>query len=221
MKKIVAAKPFEFSFDPQSTALIVIDMQRDFVLPGGFGEALGNNVEPMSKIIPNLKALLECCRKHNMLIIHTREGHRQDLSDCPPAKLMRGGKKFIGEPGPMGRILVRGEYGHDFIDELKPLKGEIILDKPGKDAFYATDLELILQNKGIKSLIVCGVTTEVCVQTTCRAANDRGYELVVPSDCTASYFPEFYSCTLDMITAQGAIIGWVSTSNDLIAALEG
>ena len=214
------AKPFSFSFDPQSTALIVIDMQRDFVLKGGFGEALGNNVEPMSAIIPNLQKLLECCRKHTMLIIHTREGHRADLSDCPKAKLTRGNKTFIGEMGPMGRILVRGEYGHDFIDELRPKEGEIVLDKPGKDAFYATDLELILQNKGIKSLIVCGVTTEVCVQTTCRAANDRGYELVVPSDCTASYFKEFYQTTLDMITAQGAIIGWVCTSNDLIKALE-
>lgn len=220
MQTIVNAKPFAFEFDPQTTALIVIDMQRDFVQKGGFGEALGNNVEPLAAIIPNIQKLLACARAHNILIIHTREGHRTDLSDCPKAKLTRGNKTFIGQEGPMGRILVRGEYGHDFVDELVPQKGEIILDKPGKDAFYATDLELILQTKGIKSLIICGVTTEVCVQTTCRAANDRGYELIVPSDCTASYFKEFYQATLDMITAQGAIVGWVATSHEIIKSFE-
>lgn len=220
MKKTVKAIPFDFEFDPKTTALIIIDMQRDFVLKGGFGEALGNNVEPMGEIVPNIQKLLKAARSCNMLIIHTREGHRADLSDCPPEKLTRGNKTFIGQKGPMGRILIRGEYGHDFIDELKPLDNEVIIDKPGKDAFYATDLDLVLKNAGIKSLIICGVTTEVCVQTTCRAANDRGYKIVVPKDCTASYFKEFYQSTLDMITAQGAIVGWVSDSNDLILSIE-
>ena len=220
MDRVIKAEPFDFKCDPNSTALIVIDMQRDFVLKGGFGEALGNDVSPMQKAITPISKLLECCRKLNMLIIHTREGHRPDLTDCPPAKLSRGGKTFIGTKGPMGRILVRGEYGHDIIDELYPLKGEVIIDKPGKDAFFATDLHLILINKGIKSLIICGVTTEVCVQTTARAANDRGYELIIPKDACASYFPEFHEATLKMISAQGAIVGWVSNTDSIIGSLQ-
>lgn len=138
----------------------------------------------------------------------------------PRRKKTRGGKTFIGESGPMGRILIRGEQGHDIIPELAPLPGEPIIDKPGKGAFYATDLGLILQTRGIKSLIICGVTTEVCVQTTAREANDRGYELVIPEDCCASYFPEFHRAALDMMKAQGAIVGWVSDSASITGALQ-
>ena len=154
------------------------------------------------------------------MVIHTREGHRGDLSDCPPAKLPRGGKTFIGEPGPMGRILVRGEAGHDIIPELYPVAGEPVIDKPGKGAFYQTDLHLILQNHGIKTLIVCGVTTEVCVTTTVREANDRGYECIIPEDCVGSYFPEFQKYALEMIKAQGAIFGWITDSKAIIAGLD-
>jgi len=153
-------------------------------------------------------------------VIHTREGHRPDLSDCPPAKLARGRlANGIGDPGPMGRILVRGEYGHDIVDSLQPLADEPVIDKPGKGAFYATDLEHMLRSRGIKSLVVTGVTAEVCVQTTVREANDRGFECLVLSDCIASYFPEFYEMTLKMIKAQGGIFGWVAPSDAFLAAL--
>jgi biuret amidohydrolase len=153
-------------------------------------------------------------------VIHTREGHRADLSDCPPSKRVRGkGKTRIGDPGPMGRILVRGEIGHDIVSELYPKAGEVVIDKPGKGAFFATDLELILRDRTIKTLIVCGVTTEVCVNTTVREANDRGYECVVLSDCVGSYFPEFQKAALAMIKAQGGIFGWVSDSKRALAAL--
>ena len=163
--------------------------------------------------------MLEAARQAGLLIVHTREGHRADLSNCPAAKLTRGGKTFIGQQGSMGRILIQGEPGHDIIPELYPLLGEPIIDKPGKGAFYATDLHLILQARGIKSLIICGVTTEVCVQTTAREANDRGYEVLIPEDCCASYFPEFHRAALEMIKAQGAIVGWVSDADAVINAL--
>ncbi|GAB7129470.1 cysteine hydrolase [Silvimonas sp. JCM 19000] len=197
----------------------MIDMQRDFVEPAGFGEALGNDVSLVRAAIEPCKKVLEAARKANLLVIHTREGHRPDLSDCPPAKLTRGGKTFIGTTGPMGRILVRGEAGHDLIPELYPRAGEPVIDKPGKGAFYQTDLHVILQNHGIKTLIVCGVTTEVCVTTTVREANDRGFECLVPADCVGSYFPEFQKSSLEMIKAQGAIFGWVSNAGNVITAL--
>ncbi|OKL43357.1 cysteine hydrolase family protein [Pseudovibrio exalbescens] len=214
------AEPFAFEFDTETTALVMIDMQADFVEPGGFGEALGNDVSLVRSAIEPCRKMLEAAREAGLFVIHTREGHRSDLTDCPPAKLTRGGKTFIGEQGPKGRILVRGEKGHDIIPELYPVDGEPIIDKPGKGAFYQTDLSLILESRGIKSLIICGVTTEVCVNTTAREANDRGYEVVIPSDCTASYFPEFYRSALDMIKAQGAIVGWVSNSESLVAAIK-
>ena len=218
--KRIPAEPYEFEFDPQSTALMIIDMQRDFVEPGGFGEALGNDVSILRSTIAPTKAVLEMARKLELLVIHTREGHRPDLADCPPTKIVRGrGDKRIGDAGPMGRILVRGERGHDIVPELYPKPGEIVLDKPGKGAFYATDLELMLRNHGIKSLIVCGVTTEVCVNTTVREANDRGFECVVLSDCVGSYFPEFQKAALAMIKAQGGIFGWVSDSKRALEAL--
>ena len=219
-RKSIAAEPYELEFDAASTALIIIDMQRDFVMPGGFGEALGNDVKQLQVTIAPTKAILEGARKAGILVIHTREGHRPDLSDCPPSKLVRGrGKTRIGDGGPMGRILVRGEVGHDIVPELYPIAGEVVIDKPGKGAFFATDLELILRDRGIKTLMVCGVTTEVCVNTTVREANDRGYECVVLSDCVGSYYPEFQKAALAMIKAQGGIFGWVSDSKRALAAL--
>jgi biuret amidohydrolase len=220
MSLSVPAKPYPFVFDPAATALVVIDMQRDFLEPGGFGESLGNDVSMLARVVEPLQALLAAARGAGMLVVHTREGHRPDLADCPPAKIARGGSEVtIGSPGPKGRILVRGEYGHDIIDELAPIEGEVLLDKPGKGAFYATDLELLLRNRGITQLIVTGVTTEVCVHTTVREANDRGFECLVPEDCVGSYFPEFQEVGLKMIAAQGGIFGWVGTSADVIAAL--
>ena len=217
--KIIQAQPFDFEFEPSTTALLMIDMQRDFVEPKGFGEMLGNDVSLVRRCIAPCLRVLTAARQAGLFVIHTREGHRPDLSDCLPAKLTRGGKTFIGEAGPMGRILVRGEYGHDIIPELYPIDGEPIIDKPGKGAFFDTDLDLILRTRGIQSLIVCGVTTEVCVQTTAREANDRGFEVLVPEDCCASYFPEFHRVTLEMIQAQGAIVGWVSDAAHVVDAL--
>ena len=218
--RAIEAEPYELEFDPKSTALLIIDMQRDFVMPGGFGEALGNDVTPLQATIAPTKRVLEAARRKGMLVIHTREGHRPDLTDCPPTKLARGrGKTRIGDAGPMGRILVRGEIGHDIVPELVPAPGEPVIDKPGKGAFYATDLELILRDRAIKTLIVCGVTTEVCVHTSVREANDRGYECVVLADCVGSYFPEFQKAALAMIKAQGGIFGWVSDSRRALAAL--
>ena len=216
----VQAEPYEFEFEPATSALLVIDMQRDFVEPGGFGEALGNDVSLLRKAIAPTRRVLDAARSAKLLVIHTREGHRPDLSDLPPSKKARGKLKAgIGDPGPMGRILVRGEHGHDIIDELKPLAGEPVVDKPGKGAFYATDLDAMLSNRGVQQIIVCGVTTEVCVNTSVREANDRGYDCLVLEDCVASYFPEFQRMALRMIKAQGGIFGWVSDSTRFLAAL--
>jgi nicotinamidase-related amidase len=216
----VAARPTAYSFDPGTTVLLVIDMQRDFLEPGGFGESLGNDVSQLRRTIEPTRVLLGVCRAVGMRIVHTREGHRPDLSDCPPAKLRRGRpSQRIGDPGPMGRILVRGEYGHDIIDELAPAPGELVIDKPGKGAFYATGLGDLLAALRTRSLVVAGVTTEVCVHTTVREANDRGYECLVLSDCVGSYFPEFQRVGLEMVAAQGGIFGWVATSTDFTAAL--
>jgi nicotinamidase-related amidase len=219
----IAAQPYPLALDPARTALIVIDMQRDFLEPGGFGAMLGNDVTRLRCAIAPCQRLLAAARGAGILIIHTREGHRPDLSDAPPAKLNRGrGTRRIGDPGPMGRILIRGEPGHDTIPELAPIPGEPVLDKPGKGAFYQTDLGLILANAGIRTLLVAGVTTEVCVHTTVREANDRGYECLVVSDATASYFPEFHRVALEMVAAQNGIFGWVADSatvcSDLIQA---
>jgi len=209
----VDARPGPFVFDPATTALLVIDMQRDFLLPGGFGESLGNDVSRLRRTIEPLTALLAAWRATSMPVIHTREGHLPDLSDCPPAKLARGA---IGQEGAFGRILVRGEYGHDIVDELQPVGDEVVIDKPGKGAFYATELTDVLEKGNVRSLVVTGVTTEVCVHTTVREANDRGYECLVLADCVGSYFPEFQRVGLEMIAAQGGIFGWVSDSPTLI-----
>jgi biuret amidohydrolase len=216
----VAAEPYEFSFQPSTAALLIIDMQRDFLEPGGFGAALGNDVRLLRSAIAPTEQVLRACRAAGMMVVHTREGHRPDLSDLAPAKRVRG--RFttcIGDPGPMGRILVRGEAGHDIIPELAPAPGEPVVDKPGKGAFYATDLEPMLRGRGIAQLFVCGVTTEVCVNTTVREANDRGFDCLVLEDCTGSYFPEFQKAGIAMIKAQGGIFGWVAPSAALLEAL--
>jgi nicotinamidase-related amidase len=217
---VVEAEPRALTIDPSRTAVVIIDMQRDFLEPGGFGEALGNDVSLLGAAIEPCMALLETARKKRMLVIHTREGHRPDMTDAPKAKIERGAPHLrIGDEGPMGRILIRGEPGHDIIRDLYPRAGEPVVDKPGKGAFYATDLGLLLQDRGIENLVVCGVTTEVCVHTTVREANDRGYRCIVPGDCCGSYFPEFHEVGLRMIKAQGGIFGWVTDSARLIKAL--
>jgi len=216
----IDARPEPVSVDFARSAIVIIDMQRDFLEPGGFGETLGNDVSLLKRAVGPCQRLLASAREHGVFIIHTREGHRPDLSDAPKAKQERGSPGLrIGERGAMGRILVRGEPGHDIIPELYPRAGEPIIDKPGKGAFYATDLQTLLVNRGIENLIVCGVTTEVCVHTTVREANDRGYRCIVPSDCCASYFPEFHAAGLAMIQAQGGIFGWVTDSQRILAAL--
>jgi len=214
------AEPAPLSVDIDHAALVIIDMQRDFLEPGGFGEALGNDVSRLQAAVGPLQQVLAAARENGMLIIHTREGHRPDLSDAPPHKVERGDPTTrIGAVGPMGRILVRGEPGHDIIPELYPLKDEPVIDKPGKGAFYQTDLELMLRNRGIDTLFVCGVTTEVCVNTTVREANDRGFRCIVLSDCCGSYFPEFHAVGLAMIKAQGGIFGSVVGSEPVLSSI--
>ena len=216
------AQPFEFSFDIQHSALLIIDMQRDFVEPGGFGASLGNDVRLLQAIVPTCAAVLAAWRAAGGWVVHTREGHAADLSDCPPAKLNRGQPTLrIGDAGPMGRVLVVGEPGQQIIAELAPVAGELVIDKPGKGAFYATPLQAELQQRGISHLVLMGVTTEVCVQTTMREANDRGYDCLLVEDGTESYFPAFKAATLAMITAQGGIVGWVAPAAALIAAVSG
>lgn len=216
----IEAQPYPLTLDPCATALLVIDMQRDFLEPGGFGEMLGNEVGLLRSAIAPCQTLLGAARQAGLRVVHTREGHRPDLSDAPPAKVRRGkGARRIGDSGPMGRILIRGEPGHDIIPELAPHPGEPVVDKPGKGAFYQTDLALLLANHGVRTLIVAGVTTEVCVHTSVREANDRGFECLVVSDATASYFPEFHRAALAMIVAQGGIFGWVADSAAVGAAL--
>jgi nicotinamidase-related amidase len=222
MSLTVAALPYEYELpeDLNKLALVIIDMQRDFMEPGGFGDALGNNVLRLQTIVPALKELLSAFRALGLPVIHTIECHQPDLSDCPPAKLNRGkGSLKIGDEGPMGRILVRGELGNGIIPDLTPLPGEVVIHKPGKGAFYATPLGAILAERGITHLLVTGVTTEVCVQTTMREANDRGYECLMVEDCTESYFPEFKQSTLEMVRAQGGIVGWTAPSANVLEAL--
>jgi biuret amidohydrolase len=207
----VQALPAPFVFNPQHTALVIIDMQRDFIVPGGFGESLGNDVSLLAQIVPTVAELLALARTAGLLVVHTRESHAPDLSDCPPAKRLRGVPQMrIGDPGPIGRILVRGEPGNAIVDALAPLDGELVIDKPGKGAFYATALGAELNTRGITHLLFAGVTTEVCVQTSMREANDRGYECLLIEDATASYFPAFKQASLEMIRSQGGIVGWTA-----------
>ena len=216
----IAAEPTPIGVDLQRTALVIIDMQRDFLEPGGFGETLGNDVSLLKTAVAPCKAVLDVARKAGILVMHPREGPSPDMHDAPPAKVERGSpSKRIGDPGPMGRILIQGEPGHDIIPELYPIAGEPVVDKPGKGAFYATNLGLILANRGIENLLVAGVTTEVRDKTTVREANDRGFRCIVLSDCCGSYFPEFHRMGLAMIKAQGGIFGWVTGSQQLLAAM--
>ena len=218
--KTIVAEPAPLAIDIKRAALIIIDMQRDFLEPGGFGAALGNDVSRLKAAVGPCADVLAAARRADVLVIHTREGHRPDLTDAPPIKVERGDPALrIGAPGPMGRILIRGEPGHDIIPELYPAAGEPVIDKPGKGAFYQTDLELMLKNRNIETLLVCGVTTEVCVNTTVREANDRGFRCIVLSDCCASYFPEFHEMGLKMIKAQGGIFGSVAQGAAIVAAL--
>lgn len=220
MMATLKANPFDYTFDVKHTALVIIDMQRDFIEPGGFGETLGNNVALLAAIVPTVQKVLHAWREAGGVVVHTRESHQPDLSDCPPAKRLRGAPKLrIGDQGAMGRILVQGEPGNQIIDALAPLPEEIVIDKPGKGAFYATPLQSMLTANGITHLVVMGVTTEVCVQTTMREANDRGYDCLLVEDGTESYFPHFKQAALEMIRAQGAIVGWTAPSSLLLAAL--
>jgi nicotinamidase-related amidase len=219
--RIDTAIPFPYEFDVAKTALVLIDMQRDFIEPGGFGETLGNDVSLLEAIVPATKEALRAWREAGGLVVHTREAHKADLSDCPPAKRNRGNPTLrIGDEGPMGRILVAGEPGSQIIDALAPIDGELVIDKPGKGAFYATGLHELLQQRGVTHLLFGGVTTEVCVQTSMREANDRGYDSLLLEDCTESYFPAFKAATLDMVRAQGGIVGWTAPSTALLAALK-
>ena len=216
----IDAQPFAYEFELPHTALVLIDMQRDFIEPGGFGETLGNDVSLLEAIVPATQAALAAWRAAGGLVVHTREAHRPDLSDCPPAKRDRGNPSLrIGDAGPMGRVLVSGEPGVEIIPALAPLPGEIVVDKPGKGMFHGTPVQNLLQQAGIRSLVFMGVTTEVCVQTSMREANDRGYECLVLEDCTESYFPEFKKAALEMIRAQGGIVGWTASSAALLQAL--
>jgi nicotinamidase-related amidase len=216
----IPASPFPYPLDPDHVALVVIDMQRDFVEPGGFGETLGNDLSPVAAIVPTVAALIALFRQKQWPILHTRESHKPDLSDCPPAKRLRGNPALrIGDEGPMGRILVQGEPGNAIVEACAPAAGEIVIDKPGKGMFYATEVSDILKQRAITHLVFAGVTTEVCVQTSMREANDRGYECLLVEDATASYFPRFKAAALEMIRAQGAIVGWTTPLYALNKAL--
>lgn len=216
----IDAQPFAFEFQPEKLALIVIDMQRDFAEHGGFGESLGNDVSRITAIVPTVKKLIEGFRTAGLPVIHTMECHRPDLSDCPPAKRNRGNPSLrIGDVGPMGRVLIVGEPGTAILDEVAPLPGELVIEKPGKGAFYATKLGAELQRLGITQLVFAGVTTEVCVQTTMREANDRGFECLLAEDATESYFAEFKAAAIAMIRAQGAIVGWTAPVSKILEGL--
>lgn len=219
---VIKAQPFDFTFEPSTTGLVMIDFQRDFMEPGGFGETLGNDVSLLRAAIKPAQALLAAFRKAGLPVIHTRECHRPDLSDLPDAKRDRGAPSLrIGDAGPMGRILISGEPGADIIPELYPIKGETVIDKPGKGAFYGTEFGAVLADLGLKQLIFAGVTTEVCVQTTMREANDRGFDCLLATDASESYFPAFKAAAIDMITAQGGIVGWASPVAQIVEVLDG
>jgi nicotinamidase-related amidase len=217
----VPARPYDLQLDPKRVALVVIDMQRDFIEPGGFGDSLGNDVSRLTAIVPTVAGLIALFRRHGLPIVHTREAHSADLSDCPPAKRLRGKPGLrIGDAGAMGRILIAGEPGNQILPELAPLPGEIAIDKPGKGMFWATGLHEMLAERGIDQLVFAGVTTEVCVQTSMREANDRGYECLLIEDATESYFPQFKAAAIEMIVAQGAIVGWATPLAALESAFE-
>jgi len=215
----VHARPYDFPFEPAHTAVLMIDMQRDFLEPGGFGAMLGNDVSLVRPIVPACARLLALARAKGMAVIHTQEAHDAQLADCPPSKRARGALSCgIGDPGPLGRVLVAGEPGAGFVPELQPQPGDIVLRKPGKGAFHATSLDAILHAQGITHLLIGGVTTEVCVQSTMREANDRGYECLLVTDCAASYFPQFHAAVVEMVVAQGGIVGWAAPLAEIESA---
>jgi nicotinamidase-related amidase len=217
---IIKAEPEAVTLDLARTALLIIDMQRDFLEPGGFGTLLGNDVRRLQRIVPTIRSLIDAFRARDLPVIHTMEGHKPDLSDCPPSKRKRGNREVgIGDTGPLGRVLILGEPGNQIIPELAPAAGELVIAKPGKGAFHATNLDAELRARGVQRLVITGVTTEVCVQTTMREANDRGYDCLLVEDGTESYFPAFKVATLDMVRAQGAIVGWTARSADILRGL--
>ncbi len=217
---VIAARPFDFTLQPGRAALLVIDMQRDFIEPGGFGASLGNDVSLLQAAIAPTLELLGAWRARGWPVLHTRESHAEDLSDCPPAKRLRGQPALrIGDAGPMGRLLVRGSAGCNIVPALAPQPGETVIDKPGKGAFCATPLQDRLQALGVTQLVVAGVTTEVCLQSTMREANDRGYECLLVEEATGSYFPAFKAAAIEMIVAQGGIVGWAAPLQAVLSVL--
>jgi biuret amidohydrolase len=209
------------AFDPATTALIVIDMQRDFCSPGGYAQQAGLDIAPMQAVVPQVQRLLAAARAAGLTVVHTREGHLPDLSDCPPAKLARSvaAGAPIGSPGPLGRLLVRGEQGHDFVPALRPLASEHVIDKPGYGAFHRTTLGPVLGAFGIRQLILCGVTAEVCVHSTLREAVDRGFACTTVGDATAASQPELHAPAMAMIGVEGGIFGRVCSTDEAVEAL--